>query len=429
LQVPTPRVQQFVDKVKLSATPPQFLFPTVADSTHREIENAMVIGGGPAGLAAAIKLAERGIQVVVLEMRTPDYSRPHHLNAREDTIHSLRDLGVYEQIRQSSGWHEHPVCESTWTPLHGQADLTLAGESVGQIRISDVERALYAKTQSLGVLFLEGQTAQLAAGPDGMYSITAQSVAGGPAEAMGQPDLVVVADGSNSATRKALGIPFLEESSPRYYLGALVNKPIGPDFRKMGMHEGDELFHMMATGHSKYPSTWISVEGSPSLQELSPEERNRYLAERGSVLIGQKIAPEDIGWGSGQITVVQNRRAEECTAGSNVLLVGDALRTGSVWVSGGLNLALTTDIYNLEQVVDSINIQGRSREDALETYDWRSTMATKAWHVAGSDELEGRVKELEDGVTYACWGTDGQQAGAPAPLAVGEAVQAAKGPE
>lgn len=405
-----PRARQREDQVVLSASkPPQFLFPTVAGATRRVIENALVIGGGPAGLAAAIKLAERGIQVVILEMRSPDYSRPHHLNAREDTLHSLRDLGVYEQVRQASGWDEHPVCESSWTPLHGQADVTLAGESVGQVRISDVERALYEKTQKLGVLFLEGQTAQLSPGPEGMYSVSSQPVAGGPAESMGQPDLVVVADGSNSPTRKALGIPFLEESAPRYYLGALVNKSIGPDFRKIGMYEDNQLFHMMATGHSKYPTTWISVEGSPRLKDQTPEERDRYLSERGSVLLGQKIAPEDLVWGAGQLTVVQNRRAEECTAGSNVVLLGDALRTGSVWVSGGLNLALTTDIYNLEQAVDSINIQGRSRESALEVYDWRSTLATKAWHVAGSDELEGREKKREDGVTYACWGPFGDR--------------------
>ena len=100
-----PRARQREDQVVLSASkPPQFLFPTVAGATRRVIENALVIGGGPAGLAAAIKLAERGIQVVILEMRSPDYSRPHHLNAREDTLHSLRDLGVYEQVRQASGW-------------------------------------------------------------------------------------------------------------------------------------------------------------------------------------------------------------------------------------------------------------------------------------------------------------------------------------
>jgi 2-polyprenyl-6-methoxyphenol hydroxylase-like FAD-dependent oxidoreductase len=402
MAAPKPRLEKMGDRVQLSLTPPQFLFPSTGTITRRAIENALVIGGGPAGLAAAIKLAERGMQVVVLEMRSPNYSRPHHLNAREDTVHSLRDLGVYEQVRQASGWEEHPVCESKWEPLHGQADLTLAEASVGQVRISDVERALYEKSESMGILFLEGQTAQLQPGPDGMYTVLAEPVGGGAAESMGQPDLVVVADGANSPTRKALGIEFIDESSPRYYLGALIDKPIGPDFRKVGLHDGNQLMHMMATGHSKYPSTWISVEGDARLQTMSAEERDRYLADRGSILLDQKITPADIGWGSGQMTIVQNRRAKECTAGSNVLLVGDALRTGSVWVSGGLNLALTTDVYNLEQVVDNINIRGHSRQRALEDYDVRSTLATKAWHVAGSDELEGRIKMLEDNVTYIC---------------------------
>lgn len=181
------------------------LLPRVDGALRRDIETALIVGGGPAGLASAIKLAERGIQVAVLEMRSANYSRPHHLNAREDTIHSLRDLGVYESVRQASGWKEHPVCETRWTPQHGQADLTLAGDSVGQVRISDVERALHEKSRRLGVVFLEGQTARLEPGPDGMYSVVAQPVQGGQAESMGQPDLVVVADGANSPTPQVPG--------------------------------------------------------------------------------------------------------------------------------------------------------------------------------------------------------------------------------
>jgi hypothetical protein len=181
------------------------------------------------------------------------------------------------------------------------------------------------------------------------------------------------------------------------YLGGLVEQPLeaANNYRKLACYEGEELRHYMATGHARYPQTWVSVEADESVRQLSPEERTSYLAHRASLVMGKKIRPEDITWGAGQITVVQNRKAETTTSGNNLVMIGDSVRTGSVWQSGGLNLAMTSDIKNVVQLVHHINAQDFSREHALYQYNLRTQAATRAWHEAGTRELSGQEPRLE----------------------------------
>ncbi len=391
-----------LDSAQFSGLGSQLRLP----SADRLIENALVIGGGPAGLAAAIKLSQLGVRPVILELRSPNYQRPHHLNARQETLDSLDDLGVWEEICRRSSRN----CEALQKSARSDCpQSTLESDSVAQLRISDTEKVLYQEVRRRGIPFIEGYRAQLfecltgfGVRAEQMQPVGADFAPTGRVEEMGKPDLIVVADGANSPTRQQAGIDFVASSSERFYLGALVEHDLGPNYRRLGLWEGDQLRHLMATGHAHYPQTWVSVEGDAALLEMSPEERKQHLMERTSVLLNREISLAQLSWGAGLVTRVQNRSASQATAGDNLALIGDSLRTGSVWVSGGLNLALTTDIANLEELVAGLNSGEYSREQAFSIFEEKSKLATQAWHQAGEDELEGRPRSSEDGVAYAC---------------------------
>lgn len=385
--------------------------PLDGDANTRPIDRIVVIGGGPGGLASAIRLAERGLPVTVLEIRETDYERPHHLNLRQSTLDTLQELGVYEQVMARSGFtrreeilHEGEFRAPEATSLaRGRfgvnARKLIDSDSVTQVRISDVERALYDRATELGVQVEKGWKARLDPAPEGadagMYQVTAERVrrtADGGFEPTGETrdlgtPLVLVAEGTNSPTRDALGIGFEAKSEPTYYLGGHVDVNLGPITRKDVQSWNDGFQQkLMATGHMRYPQTWVSVQCRPEVAAAPKEERTRQLCEGASEILNRTVKPEDIAWGAGLVTVVQNRAAERAHAGLNVLLVGDTSRSGSVWASGGINLALSVDPDHVVKLVHEVNTGQRTRSQAMAAYDVKMAWATEAWHAAGEFE-------------------------------------------
>jgi flavin-dependent dehydrogenase len=55
----------------------------------------LVIGGGPAGLAAAISAAQKGFRVTVVESRKPPIHKPCGEGLLPQAVHALRDMGVH----------------------------------------------------------------------------------------------------------------------------------------------------------------------------------------------------------------------------------------------------------------------------------------------------------------------------------------------
>ena len=382
--------------------PAQAVGDSRPDSVDRPIKNAVILGGGPGGLATAIELAKQNVKVTIVEVRDEHYSRPHQLNVRQATVDTLAMYGVEKEVRQSSGWDPTRALPGDPSRVSSDPESLIHSPSVGQVRISDVEKALYDQANKLGIQYLSHSVGVLAPPPadgpnKGLYGLTVRDAdqndghftPTGKSVDFGHPDLVIAADGANSPTRQLLGIPFQEMSAAKPYLGGLVHKSIGAQYKQMTMTENGEPVHVMATGHALYPQTWISAEVDSAHANMSESDRVAYFCNEASQITGQDVKPEDIDFGKGQLTKVQNREAATASAGDNVVLIGDAARTGSVWVSGGLNLALTTDVANVVKMVKDVNSGEVNRSQALQAYDQSTLAATKCWHEAGARELGG----------------------------------------
>jgi flavin-dependent dehydrogenase len=66
----------------------------MVNSPHRRDTDIFIIGGGPAGLAAAIAARQQGFEVVVADSATPPIDKPCGEGLMPDGISALADLGV-----------------------------------------------------------------------------------------------------------------------------------------------------------------------------------------------------------------------------------------------------------------------------------------------------------------------------------------------
>ena len=64
--------------------------------------DVVIVGGGPAGLAATIALRQKGIECIVVEALEPPIDKCCGEGLMPDALHSLKALGV--EIREEEGY-------------------------------------------------------------------------------------------------------------------------------------------------------------------------------------------------------------------------------------------------------------------------------------------------------------------------------------
>ena len=176
------------------------------------VQRAGIVGAGAAGLAAAILLAEAGVEVEVLEKATEPQTLGSGITLQGNALRILRTLGVWEQV-EAKGYGFSTLGLRAPNPdgtvLAVLEDIKTGGDdlpaTLGMYR-PDLTAILRDRAEDAGATISYGKAVTDMTDDGG--SVTIRTADGGSS----RYDLLIGADGLHSAVRKAIGIN--EEPQP-----------------------------------------------------------------------------------------------------------------------------------------------------------------------------------------------------------------------
>lgn len=191
---------------------------------HEEHAEALVVGGGPAGLAAAIELADQGIEPLVLERRTGLSGHPRSTALSADAMRLMWRWGIADEVSRQ-GFAAEPavsVRTSLTAPERQRVPLSEQVWNCPHDRLAEIlsVRALAAGAEIRYGTSLIG----LRPVPGGMAATAATADAvGGDIRAR----YVVGADGARSVVRQSCGIGNSQSRPREDWLSIVFRAPLG----------------------------------------------------------------------------------------------------------------------------------------------------------------------------------------------------------
>jgi menaquinone-9 beta-reductase len=277
-----------------------------------EQTDVFVIGGGPAGLAAAIAAKKRGFSVVVADGACWPIEKACGEGLMPDTLAALRELGV--SIRATDG---HVLRGVKFVGEHSEVEARFPAQlAVGLRRVTLHARMVEAAT-NCGVELL-WNTPVTGISADGV------TLVGGNAPVFVRARWIVGADGIGSRVRMWSGLDASKQRDRRFAVRRHYRVQPWSEF--VEIHWGDRAqAYVTPVGMNEISVVTISGERA---KDVEFEDGFPQLAERlrGAEFIGQE---------RGAITMTQKLRSVQR---GSVALVGDA--SGSVDAITGEGLAL-----------------------------------------------------------------------------------------
>jgi flavin-dependent dehydrogenase len=170
--------------------------------------DVVVIGGGPAGLAAAIVLARRGVETVLVERGEFPVDKPCGEGLLPNGVAALERLGL---ARTELEPHGHPIAGIRYVSQAQRiAETRFVGATGLGLRRTELSRLLHARATALPALriasrtraevrLIEGERPEVTMGDERL-----------------RPRLVIGADGLTSHVRRSCGIPIVIHSDRRW---------------------------------------------------------------------------------------------------------------------------------------------------------------------------------------------------------------------
>ena len=358
----------------------------------------LVAGGGPSGLAAAIELGRRGIEVLVVEPRTVlDPLRPRAKTTSVRTMEHLRRWGLADRLRAvaplpvahaqdvvfCTGLFGHeitrfPEAFGLWTrPRQIAAE---AGQQAPQPDVEVLLRAAAAELPSVTLLTGSRVTA-VTDGPDAARA-TVEAPDGTTTDVVAE--YLLGCDGSGGISRRAIGGRYegssgaLPNLSVTFRSRALEERPLcalGVHYWVIGTERGGLMGRLDLDG-----TWWAIVQGVDAVAEdADPVALVRAMV--GRTADDEPIDVEVLAtdpWQARMLLVDRYR-------GERVFIVGDAAHLNPPWGGHGFNTCVG-DAVNIGWKLAAV-LRGWAPAALLDSYEpERRPVARRTIEAAGSQE-------------------------------------------
>ena len=386
--------------------------PHVSDaSAIPEIRHAVVVGAGPAGLAAAVELASRGIAVDLVDARDPwDYTRPVQMVVKQHGVDQMKHLGILDAIRPhlSAITHDFDETPTTWRadPVTGVRDpdahrLTRSGEifassrSVYSATLNVIERALFERALELGVRPISNATIGFGkvrgSGATLRRTVWYQrGQASGPKftphgrrHSLGTPDLVLIAEGSRSQRRRDFRVAWDKGELPKKRgLAGLVRVDIGSTTHTWSESETEQKDVVISVGHATSGATWTLAEVPNDRRIKDKNDAARFFLQRASRALNTPLQRSDLLFGGNVLFNIENRSVRRAAYSVSerqaIFAIGDSKGIGSPTIGLGMQYGISVDAAAVARFVDNVPTLGFKQSAAIFNATTRDNL--RAWH-------------------------------------------------
>ena len=279
----------------------------------RNSTDVFIIGGGPAGLAAAITARQRGLRVVVADGAEPPIDKACGEGLMPDGLAALQRLGIQPPTGET-----RPFRGIRFVSASSSADALFPNNDCGlAVRRPVLHHAMIERAEQMGADLL-WKTPVIGICSEGVYA----------GKGFIRARWIVGADGANSRVRRWAGLE--ECSRPRLRYAFRRHYRLAPWTDHMEVHWGKHCQgYAAAVGANQ---VCVAVASKDANMRL--EESLKYLPRLAERLKGAELVTAERGGVTG------NRRLQRVWRG-NVALIGDAAGTVDAITGEGLGLAFS----------------------------------------------------------------------------------------